>query len=272
MSVFWVVVISAGLYVFFKLFGKSSEAITAKTSTTSTKRQAINNDGGSRLVWLDERWALAERQRGAADSIFPTWYFDAMTDRQSSRLTADGQLFSAKLTKGQASDLIGLKEPAEDDDLQVLKYFKCSTRGMNKTRARHEVALLFQSVDNQKLWEMRPASLRQKEFFRFFKIKPQASITKIEAEKLINTTLMELQAISDIRIEHWSTYENILDEFDDPEFRDSYDLKKPSYSQIREAVDFLLTKNHKWSELEDVEIVVECLIEMRPDLVKDISS
>lgn len=266
MNIFWLVVIGIGLYVLFKFLGKSSGGNTSKASPRH--QTPINSGNVTSNAWLDERWVLAERQRGTIGSIFPPWYFDSMTERQANRLEKEGRQYSRSLTKGQASDLIGLKEPADEEDLEVLKHFKCSTRGMNQTRARHEVALIFQSEENQRLWEVRPTSSRQKEFFRFFKIKPQAGLTKVEADKLIKTTLLELQAASDVRVEHWRIYEDLLDEFDDPEFRDGYDLKKPSYAQIREAVDALLKNNHTWVELDNADIVVERLIEMKPDLEK----
>lgn len=266
MTVFWFVVIGIGLYVFFKFLGRSSGGNTSKASP---RHQApVDNGNVTSNAWLEERWALAERKRGTTDSIFPPWYFDSMTERQANRLAEDGGRFSRSLTKGQASDLIGLKEPADEEDLEVLKHFKSSTRGMNQTRARHEVALIFQSEENRRLWEVRPASSRQKEFFRFFRIKAQAGLTKVEADKLIKATLIELGAANDVRVEHWRLYDDLLDEFDDPEFRDGYDLKKPSYSQIREAVDALLKSNHTWAELDNADIVAERLIEMKPELEK----
>jgi hypothetical protein len=151
-TIFWLLVIGVGLYIFFKLLGRGSGRNASK---------ALFDSSNVRNAWLEERWAMAARQRGTAESIFPTWYFDSMTERQANRLAKDGRRFSRGLTKGQASDLIGLKEPADEDDLEVLKYFKCSTRAMNQTRTQHLVALIFQSEENQRSWEVRPVSSRQ---------------------------------------------------------------------------------------------------------------
>ena len=44
-----------------------------------------------------------------------------------------------KLTNGQASDIIGLFEPADEKDLELLQRHKVPLDGMNKTRAREQV-------------------------------------------------------------------------------------------------------------------------------------
>jgi hypothetical protein len=241
-----------------------------KTSRVTAPKVGARHESSAGSDWLAERWALAERLRGATSGIFPGWYWDPMTERQAERLTKEGQKYSRSFTKGQASDLIGLKEETDENDLEVLKYFKRSTHGMNQTRAQHEVATLFQSEENKRSWEMRPAASRQKEFFRFFKIKPPMGLTKVDAEKLIRKTTGELGTASDSRVGQWNIYDEILEQLEDPELRDSYDIKKPSYALIREAIEALLKDGETWADMEvaGVDMVIERLIAIKPDLEK----
>lgn len=177
MTLFWLVVIGVVGYFVLKNY--------LRGATSSAPRKEIGS-GGSRgeiANWLQERWDLAQRL-GVGD-VFPAWYFDQMTESQARRLEEDGRRYSGQLTKGQASDLIGLGEQPDEEDREVLRFFKRPLRGMNETRARHEIALLFQEEANRKAWADRPATTRQREFFRFFGMKPAAGLLKREADQQI---------------------------------------------------------------------------------------
>lgn len=113
-------------------------------------------------------------------------------------------------------------------------------------------------------------SERNKEFFRFFGIKPQTGISEHEARAAIGAKYAELQAAGDARVEHWDAYERVLDEFDDPDFREGADIKRPSYGQIRAVVDALLAEGKPWSEItDDVDLVAERLTDTYPNLSRD---
>ena len=67
-------------------------------------------------------------------TLFPQWFFEPATERQLVRLEREG-LKGITLTKGQASDLIGLSEPPDDADNEVLKFFGAPL-AENQTMAR----------------------------------------------------------------------------------------------------------------------------------------
>lgn len=188
-----------------------------------------------------------------------------MTEFQAKRLEEDGRKYSERLTKGQASDLIGLDEPPDEDKLEILRFFKQPLRGMNETRARHEIALLFQDEANRKAWEDRPATARQKEFFRFFGTKPSAGLLKREADQQITERLKQAQDSDDPLANQWRTYDGLLDDFDDPDFREGFGIRKPGVSAIRKAIDALIAEGRTWDDL-DSDSVAERLVEMNPDL------
>jgi hypothetical protein len=219
-------------------------------------------------VWLEERWALTASHRQSGNrSMFPDWYYDEVTDRQLKRLGELGIKPNRKITKGQASDLIGMNEPAEDESFAILDFFKQPTKGMNQTRARHEVALLFQDQKNAEVWEQRPPSQQQKEFFKFFGIKVEKGITAVQASKLISEFESELAEREDPKLDEWEALEAVIEELSDPVVRADYEINKPSRSLIKSALDELKKEGKSFRESADsIGLVAEKLIELKPDL------
>ncbi len=115
-------------------------------------------------VWLSARWTEANRQREAGKlKTFPSWFFDEATERQTKLLTEKGiSLSGGQVSKGQASDVIGLFFPVEEGDADVLKFFKVPTKGLNQTTARAEVAKLQADPEKASAWDQRPANPMQK--------------------------------------------------------------------------------------------------------------
>ena len=112
--------------------------------------------------WLRERWRLAQEQEesGSRNGMFPVWYFHKATEAQLDRLDLlDVLCDRSTLTKGQASDLIGMFEQPSKDELAVLEFFRVPARGWKKTRVRHEIAKLFQDSANVQAWESRRSEL-----------------------------------------------------------------------------------------------------------------
>lgn len=257
MKLFFLIMISIVGYLAFKRYLQNS-------TSSRSRRESDHLQSGDELPnWLQERWDLA-RHLGSGQ-IFPAWYFDEMTEFQAKRLEEDGRKYSGKLTKGQASDLIGLGEPPERESLEILRFFKKSLNGINETRARHEIALLFQEEANRKAWADRPATTRQREFFRLFDLKLPVGLLKREADQQIAEYLRQSEEKNDSQEARWQTFENILDDFDDPDFRESFGIKKPSTPAIRRAIDTLLTEGRTWDDL-DSDSVAEHLLETNPNL------
>lgn len=118
MTFLTIVFIGVVIYFYLKIRSAPSSRGRAGQQRSST------GTSGARAEWLEERWEMAKQQQGRPGGLFPSWYFDPMTERQANRLDEDGKKYSHNLTKGQASDLIGMGEPADEDDLEVLRFFK----------------------------------------------------------------------------------------------------------------------------------------------------
>ena len=217
-------------------------------------------------AWLTSRWTEANRHNDAGDTkTFPSWFFDAATERQLNLLKEkDLSLSGGQLSKGQASDVIGLFFPVEEADKEVLRFFKVPTKGLNQTTARAEVAKLQADPEKAAAWARRPAESIQKEFYRFFGIKVPTGLTHAGAEDFIDK---HQHTLASQQLDEWESYQTILDQLLDKDTRDCYDIKKPSVATIRAAVEALRQSGISLSELEgDLEIVTQKLIELQPEL------
>jgi hypothetical protein len=194
----WLVIIVAGLLAYFCLrSGKNRRAFSGNTG-----RARILSDNED---WLRARWANAERERAAGTlTTIPVWFFDPVTERQLERMQKDGVSVSgAGLTKGKASDLIGLFEPVEEEHEAILKFFKVHLGGMNQSRGRHEVGKLLADPKNAEAWNLRPAEPLQKEYLRFFNMKVPRELTCVEANRLISETREKLADEDSPKLEEW---------------------------------------------------------------------
>lgn len=266
-SVIGIVVVLVVLY--FVLMGNR------KTERRGEDGEAVLSEDGASVAaidehkaWLSSRWSEAKRQLEAGDlKSFPSWYFDEVTERQARLLASKGiNLPDGPVSKGQASDLIGLFFPVEEEDKAVLKFFKVSTKGLNQTTARAEVATLQADPENAAAWNQRPADPVQKEFYRFFGVKVPGGLTYSAADEYI---AKYQETLDTHQLDDWDSYESILDELMDKDTRDSYDIKKPSVAAIRAAIEALRQSGMSLSDLEDdLEIVTQKLIELQPELEK----
>lgn len=245
MDPFWFVVIAGGCAYFAYHLRKATPKRSRRQSRGGPARlKKVEPD------WLLARWELAQQLRESDSDFFPPWYYDAMTEHQARRLDEDGISYSRSTTKGQASDLIGLREPADPSHLEIMRFFKRPTRGVKETQARHEVAIIFADEANREAWEARPMDARQREFFRLFGMKVRASLGHKEAEALSDEAYRQASASSDPRVRHWDIYEQILEELDDPDFRETYDLRKPRPSAVRKAIEGLVASGTPWEDLD----------------------
>lgn len=255
----------------FFLFGRASGskgASSGKTPRSQPQDQSAKQPDNKE--WIADRWRLAEQHRQAGDKgIFRDWYFDPATDRQKERLKKEGyNKIPSGLTKGQASDLIGLTEPADDRNLDVLKFFKVSTKGMNQTKAQHEVVSLFQDPEKVQAWESRPPAQMQRECAKFFGIKLPKGTTAPQAEKLIDDHISELADNDDPKLEEWEGFENVVEELSDIEvLREELHIKKTSMALIKTALEELRQSGQSYRESgDDVQSVVDKLLELKPEL------
>ena len=257
------------VWYYFSRQGKSVGHTVSRSQSSpkqgkQDKRSQIEKD----LDWLREKWHLADAHREAGDtSLFRSWYFDDATERQKRRLEELSIEAGKGITKGQASDLIGLFEFAEESDLEVLRFFKRSVKNMSETRARYEVAELLSDPENAEAWKNRPPTPLQKEFCKFFGLKLEKGATAPDVDKLIADHEEKLLEEEDPRLDEWEALSDILDELSDKDMRDDYEIKKPSMTLIKKALEELSKEGTTYQDAaDDVQLVVDKLIELKPDL------
>lgn len=239
------------------------------------RKDAVINEN---TEWLERRWKQAEQEQAAGQlKSVPNWFFDPVTDRQLERLRDEGLKLSGVLTKGKASDLIGLFEAPDEGDLEVLRFFKISTARMNETRARHEVQELLADPNKAESWNNRPATQIQKEFYRFFGFKVPKGLTKQEADQFITEHLDSLtwneeteEEIDSAQAQRWEIFEDLWDELCDAELRADYEIKKPSMAAFRTAIKELEADGVDLLDIEgDIDTVIDKLIELNPSLSRE---
>ena len=261
-----IIIILIIVVVVYFLLGKSS---TKQTSSSARHSQATTPENDN-LDWLMGMWKKAdqEQQEGRLKT-FPKWFFDEATPRQTEKLASlNVSVGGGKATKGKASDLIGLFNPIDEDDLEVLKFFKVQHKGMNQTKGRYKAKELLNAAENLSQWENRPATQEQKEFYRFFGIKVSTGLSIKDAEKTIKETRAKGGQDEAIKLDEWDAYASIITDLSDKEMlKDDFEIKKPSLALIREAVEALVKKGCPLTDLEAYE-VAEKIQELKPDMAR----
>lgn len=81
------------------------QKLPSQTQPTGTKEEQILEEN---MVWLREKWELANKEREAGEiKTVPNWFFDDVTERQLRKLEEiGGTIKGGRPTKGQASDMI----------------------------------------------------------------------------------------------------------------------------------------------------------------------
>lgn len=229
----------------------------AASRGNTTRKPAVKIDPADTLR---EYWKEVDRGNIAVSK----WFTEEPTERQLKRLKEDGVSFKlSELSKGKASDLIGLGMPPEPSDEEILRFFKVpKSQAPNETIARYKVSELLSDPEKAKRWANRPATQIQKEYYRRFSIPIPKGLTATDA-----SAMMTEHELTDDQEDEWMAYEDILDEFADKDFREDYDLKKPSVSAIRKAVEQLEKEGNKLADLS-ADDLIETLLDHNPDLEK----
>ena len=119
-----------------------------RSESRNHKKAEIQKVYDDNIDWLQKRWdrVRKEKDSGMLRTV-DWWYFDGATDKQLSRIKRIGlNLDAAKITEGQASDIIGLYEPAEEKNVAILSNHNIPLNGMNQTKAREFVATLLKDL------------------------------------------------------------------------------------------------------------------------------
>lgn len=113
-----------------------------------------------------------------------------------------------------------------------------------------------------------PADSSQKDYFKFFALPSPKSLTAGQAEQAISE---HRKASKPEEQDEWDGYINILEEFDDKDFRENYDLKKVSKAVLLEAINQLKAQGKTYKYLSgNIEEVAEKIIELNPELEKQV--
>ena len=242
----WVAIIVVALYFFRKV-----EAISKGPEPTgrSTKGKQIPD-------WLVDRWKAQED----GEAGFPGWFSDAPSERQIEVLKESGWPISKHLTKGTASDLIGLGYTADADEVEVAKFFKRNRRNLSQTEGREIVRQLTNSPEMQEAWHSRPPSALIKAQLKFLGVKlPKGASHEAALDLLAEAEPTEEQETL------WEQIEYAYDEFVDPDSRDLYEIKKPTPNQVVEATKAIVADGE---DPDDPDSIAEKLIELYPALEK----
>jgi hypothetical protein len=224
----------------------------------TVKRSANPRD--QQLAALRKHWAAV----GKNQIEVPAWYGEPMSDAQHRRLMADGWSFKQReLTKGQASDVIGLGEPPEPVQEEILKFFKIPKRDApNQTFARIRIAELKSDPEQWGRWMQRPATPSQRELYRWLGEKPPKGLTSEQASAFLAAASAELDEEKE---DAFASLDGILEELDDPEFRKDLEIKKIPIGVIRESIEQLEKEGTPLAEMTADE-VADKAIEIRPNL------
>ena len=110
----------------------------------------------------------------------------------------------------------------------------------------------------------KPADSSQKEYFKFFGLTSPKGMTAGHAEQTIKE---HKKTSTDEEQGEWFGYTSIFEEFDDADFRETYELKKVSKTILLEVLNQLKQENKTYSYLGDnIDEVVERVIQLKPEL------
>ncbi|WP_334042674.1 HIRAN domain-containing protein [Burkholderia ambifaria] len=122
-------------------------------------------------------------------------------------------------------------------------------------------------VDFDRAPYRRPASEYQMEFLKFFNLPISKGLTIGQARTVISEHRKKLESENRQLLDDWDAYEDIREQFDDSDFREIYFLKKISSPVLKEALDELRRDGQTMCSLvDDVELVVDKIIQLRPEL------
>ena len=113
----------------------------------------------------------------------------------------------------------------------------------------------------------KPADAGQKLFYKFFELPIPKGLTAEQATKNINEYREKIIAQNPSQYDEYNEYLNILEEFDDKEFRSSFEVKKTSMAVLNEALYQLKQEGNTYADLHiEIENVVDRVIKLKPEL------
>ena len=194
----------------------------------------------------------------------PKWIFDEVTSKQLDYLSHLGiEITFGTITKGQASDLIGLFHEENDYQFEILNFFRKYKGPTNQTFAKYVVDELMSNESNRKAWENRPILMINKEFLRFFGAKNPKNITM---KKFLELRLNIEQKVSQEKLDQWQAFEDGWGDLSCSEVRSDYGIKKISMARYRTGWEKLASDGMGGTEDITLDKICDVLIDMYPQL------
>lgn len=196
------------------------------------------------------------------------WRFENASEKQIRYLTdlAEDEHVSIpkSLTKGQASDDIGVFHEPEETEVAQLKFFKVpNPRGLSETEARVKLHELLSDPANLEQWQNRPASSEQKDQIRFFGGRVPGALTHTDAQEIIEKLVKSNEKLA----ERWDDLRMAYEDAVDPYSRELYNIKKFSWKQFCDVVELMERSGKELSEItSDEEKIFEALRQKNPAL------
>lgn len=241
--------------------------ITVAAAIVSYHRRDKGKISPKASDWKPSAIARAERAKPSPEKS-EEWRNDPATQKQLDYIESlGGRIPSLGLTKGEASSIIDGLQPADENDLKVIRFFKMPTRGLRHKTAKDLAESLLSNADNRARWGARPPSSEVREFFTFFGEKLPAGINHDDALAMKQSKVKELVKSDPDKIAEWNSYSAILDNLSDPDYREGYDIKKPSASLVKRVMAQLLAEGWTYERmLDEEEEFMERLIEADPSI------
>lgn len=180
------------------------------------------------------------------------WRMEPATDRQLAYLrdfSKEGDIpVPRQVTKGQASDCIGLFKDPTDEEVEMLTFFKLREPALpTQTHYRWALAPLLADPQRVEEWEARPANTRLKDEIRFLGGTVPQGTTQRDAVSL-RDKLAEENPEQAAKLEDLSRgYEEAVD----LETRVEERTSRFTWAQYRKAVNSLL-EDEEWEDVVDV--------------------
>jgi hypothetical protein len=115
-------------------------------------------------------------------------------------------------------------------------------------------------LDNQ------PADAAQKDYLKFFGLAIPKGMTAGQAKEIIK---QHGQTSSDEEQDEWTSYTNILEQFDDTDFREDYEIKKVPKTVLLKAMNDLKAEGKSYSHLEEnTDELIDRIIKEKPELAR----
>lgn len=112
-----------------------------------------------------------------------------------------------------------------------------------------------------------PAEASQKDYYKFFNLPIPKGLTTGVALQQIAEHRAKLEIEDKAQLQEYDAYNDILDEFDDSDFRETYEVKKPSRAVLNDALSQLKAEGKTYAYLSsNTDEVVDRVIKIKPDL------